>query len=69
MAEHSGKWEDRSRMAWRSWYLGAALLVAGTIAVFLDKDAAGLLLYGSGLIASIIGIMVAGKVVEKKKDV
>lgn len=65
---HSGKWEDRSKMAWRSWYLGAAMLVAGTIAIFTEKDAAGLLLYGSGLITMIVGIMVAGKVAEKKKE-
>ena len=64
---HSGKWEGRDKMAWRSWYLGAAMLIAGTIAIFTDKDAAGLFLYGSGLIASIIAIMVGGKVWHDKE--
>jgi len=63
---HSGKWVGRTKMAWRAFYLGAILLIAGIIAVFMDKDGPALLLAGSGLISMVFGIDVGGKVIHDR---
>lgn len=63
---HSGKWEDRSRMAWQTWWLGAAMIAAGAVGLFIGAETITLIAAGATMVTGVVAIMVGGKVLHDK---
>jgi len=66
---HTGKWEGRTKMAWYTWGLGAAMVALGGVGLMMGKATETLVISGGGMVTGIVAIMVAGKVIHDKGQV
>ena len=66
---HTGKWKGRAKMAWATWWLGAAMCALGGVGLMLGKETETLIMSGGGMVTGIVAIMVAGKVIHDKGKV
>lgn len=53
-------------MAWSSWILGASMIAAGGVGLFMELETGSLIMSGATMVGTVIAVVVAGKVAHDK---